>query len=102
MARVPLPIKEFPLRSSDRTGNARLESVHAFEERAIGLDRGLADCREIEPTNRPRERVDMKIAFEEATRVGDRQEPGRSSVSPEAVNGIPRGADGPYDVRQDF
>ena len=102
MARVPLPIKEFPLRSSDRTGNARLESVHAFEERAFGLARGLADCREIEPTNRPRERVDMKISFEEATRVGDRQEPGRSSVSPEAVNGFARDANGLYDFGQYF
>jgi len=100
LARTPLPFKEFPLRPSDRTGNARLQSIHAFEERAFGLARGIADRREIESTNRSREPVDMQGSFEEATGVRDRQKPSRSCVSVEAINGVPSDANGLYDFGQ--
>jgi len=102
VARVPLPFKEFPLCPSDRTGNPSHQSVHAFEERTFGLARGVADRREVESTNRSRERVDMKISFEEATGVGDREEPDRSSISPEVIDGIPSDPNGPYDFGQQF
>ena len=99
---MPLPLKEFPLRPSDRTGNPRPQSVHAFEERAFGLARGIADRREVESANRSRERVDMEISFEEATGVGDGQKPLRSYVSPEAINRVPSDANGLYDLGQQF
>src|SRR2546428_5269936 len=44
----------------------------------------------------------MKISFEEAIGVGDREEPDRSSVSPEVIDGIPSDPNGPYDFGQQF
>src|SRR5439155_18711905 len=69
VAYVPLPFKKFPLRPTDRTGNPRLQSVHDFEEGHLGSVRRVPDRRKVESADRSRERVDMKISFEEATGV---------------------------------
>jgi len=57
------------------------------------LDLGVSDCREVEPANRPGEGVHVKISFEEARAVRNREESARAGVSAEPLDSFAREAD---------
>src|SRR5207249_5940402 len=71
VAWAPLPFEQFPLGPSDCRGNSRFQSIDALHKGPFRLASRRSDRRKVESANRPGERVDLKISFEEARAVWD-------------------------------
>src|SRR5439155_7927208 len=85
VAWAPLAFEQLPLGPSDRRGDSRFQSIHAVHEGPFRLASRRSDRRKVESANRPGERVDVKISFEEARAVRDGEEPGLRGVPAESI-----------------
>ena len=102
MAWAPLAFEQLPLGPSDRRGDSRFQSIHALHQGAFRLASRRSDRRKVESANRPGERVDVKISFEEARAVRDGEEPGLSGVAAESIHVVPGDPDRLHDLGQQF
>ena len=98
----PLPLEQFPLGLSDRRRDSRPQLSHALHQGPFRLESRRSYRGEVESANRPGESIHMKICFEEARAVRDREERGLSGVSAESTNAIPRDPDRLHDLGQEF